>query len=45
MSKTSNQQRIAVLNIWLNDLKKNPNHRKRESKKQAHWIKEILDED
>ena len=39
MSKTSNVQRLAVLKIWLEELK-----RKGKIKKQPDWLKEILDE-
>jgi hypothetical protein len=30
MSKTSNLQRLAVLKIWLEDLKKNKNQRQQQ---------------
>jgi hypothetical protein len=40
MSKTSNVQRLAVLKIWLEELK-----RKGKIKKQPEWLKEILNEE
>jgi hypothetical protein len=40
MSKTSNHQKLAVLKIWLEQQK-----RKRKTKKQPTWLKEILNED
>jgi hypothetical protein len=40
MSKTSNNQKIAVLKIWLEEQK-----RKGKIKKQPTWLKEILNED
>ena len=44
MSKVSIQQRLAVLKIWLEDLKKNKNQRN--NKKQPKWLLEdIVDED
>jgi hypothetical protein len=39
MSKTSNNQKIAVLKIWLEEQK-----RKGKIKKQPTWLKEILEE-
>jgi len=39
MSKTSNNQKLAVLKIWLEEQK-----RKGKIKKQPAWLKEILDE-
>jgi len=39
MSKTSNNQKLAVLKIWLEEQK-----RKGKIKKQPDWLKEILDE-
>ena len=41
MSKTSNNQKLAVLRIWLEDLKKKSHVKK----KNPDWLKEILDED
>ena len=40
MSKTSNVQRLAVLKIWLEELK-----RKGKIQKQPNWLKEVLNED
>lgn len=40
MSKTSNNQKLAVLKIWLEEQK-----RKGKIKKQSDWLKEILNED
>lgn len=40
MSKTSNNQKIAVLKIWLEEQKP-----KGKIKKQPTWLKEILNED
>ena len=40
MSKTSNNQKLAVLKIWLEEQK----HKGR-IKKQPAWLKEILNED
>ena len=39
MSKTSNNQKIEVLKIWLEEQK-----RKGKIKKQPTWLKEILEE-
>ena len=44
MSKVSNQQRLEVLKIWLEDLKKNSKHRKQQQKKASKWLEEIEDE-
>ena len=41
MSKTSNNQKLAVLKIWLEELK----HKVKHKKKNPDWLKEILDED
>ena len=40
MSKTSNNQKLAVLKIWLEEQKQ-----KGKIKKQPDWLKEILNED
>ena len=40
MSKTSNNQKLAVLKIWVEEQK-----RKGRIKKQPAWLKEILNED
>jgi hypothetical protein len=40
MSNTSNNQKLAVLKIWLEEQK-----RKGRIKKQPAWLKEILNED
>lgn len=40
MSKTSNLQRLAVLKIWLEDLKKNQKSRKQQQKKASKWLEE-----
>ena len=40
MSKTSNVQRLSVLKVWLEELK-----RKGKIKKQPDWLKEIMNED
>lgn len=44
MSKVSNKQRLEVLKIWLEDLKKNSKHRKQQQKKASKWLEEIEDE-
>jgi hypothetical protein len=41
MSKTSNNQKIAVLKIWLEEQKR----KGRIKKKNPNWLKEILNED
>jgi len=41
MSKTSNNQKLAVLKIWLEEQKR----KGRIKKKQPTWLKEILNED
>jgi hypothetical protein len=43
MSKVSNSQRLAVLKIWLEDLKKNK--KQRNNKKQPKWLLEDLTDD
>jgi hypothetical protein len=40
MSKSSNNQKLAVLKIYLEELK-----RKGKIKKQPEWLKEIMNED
>ena len=44
MSKTSNNQKLEVLKIWLDDLKKNQKVRKQQQKKASKWLEEIEDE-
>jgi len=41
MSKNSNMQRLAVLKVWIDDVKKNSRYRK-EQKKQPKWLIEAL---
>jgi len=41
MSKTSNLQKLAVLKIWIEDLKKNHKFRKQQRKKTSKWLNEI----
>ena len=41
MSKTSNNQKLAVLKIWLEDLKR----KVKPKKKNPEWLKEVIDED
>lgn len=41
MSKTSNNQKLEVLRIWLDDLKRNSKIRKQQQKKASKWIDEI----
>ena len=41
MSKTSNNQKLAVLKIWLEEQKR----KGRIKKKNPVWLKEILNED
>jgi hypothetical protein len=41
MSKTSNNQKLEVLRIWLDDLKRNGKIRKQQQKKASKWIDEI----
>ena len=44
MSKTSNLQKLEVLKIWLEDLKKNSKIRKQQQKKNSKWLEELEDE-
>ena len=44
MSKTSNNQKLEVLRIWLDDLKRNGKFRKQQQKKASKWIEELEDE-
>ena len=44
MSKTSNNQKLEVLKIWLDDLKKNHKVRKQQQKKASKWIEELDEE-
>ena len=44
MSKTSNNQKLAVLKVWLDDLKKNSKYRKKQQKKASKWLEELDDE-
>jgi hypothetical protein len=41
MSKTSNNQKLEVLKIWLDDLKKNHKVRKQQQKKSSKWLEEL----
>jgi len=41
MSKSSNQQKLSVLNVWLEDNKKNNKYRKQQ-KKQPKWLTQAL---
>jgi hypothetical protein len=41
MSKTSNNQKLPVLKIWLEELK----NKVKVKKKNPDWLKDILDED
>ena len=41
MSETSNNQKLEVLRIWLDDLKRNGKIRKQQQKKASKWIDEI----
>jgi len=41
MSKTSNHQKLAVLNVWIDDVKKNSRYRK-QMKKQPKWLIQAL---
>ena len=41
MSKTSNNQKLEVLRIWLDDLNRNGKIRKQQQKKASKWIDEI----
>jgi hypothetical protein len=44
MSKTSNNQKLEVLKIWLDDLKKNQKTRKQQQRKASKWLEELEDE-
>ena len=44
MSKTSNLQKLEVLKVWLDDLKKNQKVRKQQQKKSSKWLEELEDE-
>ena len=44
MSKTSNLQKLEVLKIWLEDLKKNQKVRKQQQRKASKWLEELEDE-
>ena len=44
MSKTSNNQKLEVLKIWLDNLKKNQKVRKQQQKKASKWLEELEDE-
>jgi hypothetical protein len=41
MSKISNKQRLEVLRIWLDDLKKNSGNRKKQQRKSSKWIEDL----
>ena len=41
MSKTSNNQKLEVLRIWLDDLKRNVKIRKQQQKKASKWVEEL----
>jgi hypothetical protein len=41
MSKTSNNQKLEVLRIWLDDLKRNGKIRKQQQKKASKWVEEL----
>jgi hypothetical protein len=43
MSKISNKQRLEVLKIWLDDLKKNSRNRRQQQKKSSKWLEELED--
>lgn len=43
MSKTSNMQKLEVLRVWLDDLKKNNRYRKQQ-KKTPDWLAKTLKE-
>jgi hypothetical protein len=45
MSKTSNMQKLEVLKIWLDDLKKNQKIRKKQQRKASKWVDEIEEVD
>ena len=44
MSKTSNNQKLEVLRIWLDDLKKNHKVRKQKQKQVSKWLEELDEE-
>jgi hypothetical protein len=44
MSKTSSRQKLEVLKIWLEDLKRNGKVRKQQQKKASKWVEELEDE-
>ena len=44
MSKTSNLQKLEVLKVWLDDLKKNHKIRKQKQKQASKWLEELEDE-
>jgi hypothetical protein len=44
MSKTSNNQKLEVLKIWLDDLKKNHKVRKQKQRQASKWIEELDEE-
>lgn len=44
MSKTSNNQKLEVLKIWLDDLKRNQKIRKQQQRKASKWLEELEDE-
>lgn len=44
MSKTSNNQKLAVLKIWLDDLKNNYKYRQQKKQKASKWLEELDDE-
>jgi len=41
MSKNSNMQRLAVLKVWIEDVKSNSRYRKQQ-KKQPKWLAQAL---
>ena len=43
MSKTSNLQKLEVLKVWLDDLKKNYKVRKQQQRKASKWIEDLDD--
>jgi hypothetical protein len=44
MSKSSNNQKLEVLKIWLDDLKRNHKIRNQQKKKASKWLEELEDE-
>jgi hypothetical protein len=44
MSKSSNNQKLEVLKIWLDDLKRNYKVRNQQKKKASKWLEELEDE-